>query len=120
MSKSIESTLDALMDITGAKGCSVVDYTSGMVLGSKGGGVDLELASAGNTEVVRAKLKTMESLGIEGSIDDILITLETQIHIIRLCKSHDDIFIYLVLDNSTANLALARRKVVDLEKDMSL
>lgn len=111
----ITSTLAELMNIDGAKGCSIVDYESGMTLGKEGSGVDLDLAGAGNSEVIKAKLKTMESLGIEGEIEDILITLQSQIHIIRPTASHTGLFIYLVLDKK-ANLALARRKVLDVEK----
>ena len=60
---SIQESLSALMSIDGALCAAVVDSGSGMLLGSIGSGVDLELAAAGNTEVVRAKLKTMKSLG---------------------------------------------------------
>ena len=115
---NIQDTLTGMMDISGALGCAVVDYTSGMLLGSKGAGVDLELAAAGNSEVVKAKLKTMKTLGIDGAIDDILITLAEQLHIIRPSSSNEGLFLYLALDKKTANLALARRKILDLETDL--
>lgn len=114
---NIQDTLDGLMTIDGALGCAIVDYTSGMLLGSKGAGVDLELAAAGNSEVVKAKMKTMASLGITGGIEDILITLADQIHIIRPSISNEGLFIYMVLSKS-ANLALARRKVTDMESKL--
>ena len=69
---SIQESLNGLMGIDGAMCAAVVDSGSGMLLGSIGSGVDLELAAAGNTEVVRAKLKTMKSLGLNDKIDDIL------------------------------------------------
>jgi hypothetical protein len=106
------------MEVDGALGCAIVDYTSGMLLGSAGSGVDLEMAAAGNSDVVKAKLKTMSSLGISGGIEDILITLDSQIHIIRPSKTNDGLFIYLVLDKGKSNLALARRKVGDLENNL--
>ena len=74
------------------------------------------MAAAGNTEVVRAKLKTMRSLGLNDTIEDILITLGKQYHIIRPLATKDGIFIYLVLDKARSNLALARRKVLEVEK----
>ena len=112
---NIEDAIKGLMDIDGAMGCAIVDYTSGMLLGSAGGGVDLEMAAAGNSEVVKAKMKTMKSLGITGNIEDILITLDTQLHIIRPSSSNEGLFLYLVLDKKNSNLALARRKTADLE-----
>ena len=115
----ITKSLDQLMQIDNAIGCAIVDYESGMTLGHAGGGVDLELAGAGNSEVVKAKMKTMESLGIKGDIEDILITLEKQLHIIRPTASHEGLFIYLVLDKK-ANLALARRKVEAVESSLEV
>ena len=120
MADNISSTLASLMKINGAMGACIVDYTSGMSLGAVGGGVDLDLAAAGNSEVVEAKMKTMKSLGIEGRIEDILITLDDQFHVIRPTSNHDGLFIYLVLDREVANSALARRSVLALEELLSL
>ncbi len=91
-----------------------------MLLGSIGSGVDLELAAAGNTEVVRAKLKTMKSLNLNDRIDDILITLGKQYHVIRPLQQHEGLFIYLVLDKDRSNLALARRKTQDIEQKLAV
>lgn len=113
---SINESLKQLVEIDGAICAAIVDSGSGMLLGSAGTGVDMELAAAGNTEVVRAKIKTMRSLGVEDTIDDILITLGKQYHIIRPLASKDGVFVYIILDKLKANLALARRKVQDVEK----
>ena len=117
---NLNDSLNELMTMDGAMCAAVVDYNSGMMLGSVGTGVDLELAAAGNTEVLRAKMKTMKALGLNDNIDDILITLGKQYHIIRPSQKLQGIFVYYVLDNSRANLALARRKVADVEGKMSM
>ena len=117
---NINESLQELMTLDGAMGTCIVDYMSGMILGSSGSGVDLELAAAGNSQVVKAKMETMKSLGIAGNINDILITLDEQIHIIRPTIDHDGLFIYLVLDKAKSNLALARRKVQTVEKDLKV
>ena len=117
---NLNDSLNDLMSMDGAMCAAVVDYNSGMMLGSAGTGVDLELAAAGNTEVVRAKMKTMKALGLNDTIDDILITLGKQYHIIRPSAKLAGIFVYYVLDSSRANLALARRKVADVEAKMTM
>ena len=117
---NLNDSLNDLMSLDGAMCAAVVDYNSGMMLGSVGTGVDLELAAAGNTEVVRAKMKTMKALGLNDNIEDILITLGKQYHLIRPSQRLSGIFVYYVLDNSRANLALARRKVADVESKMTM
>ena len=90
---NLNESLQDLMSLDGALCAAVVDYNSGMMLGSIGSGVDLELAAAGNTEVVRAKMKTMKALGLNDAIEDILITLGKQYHIIRFSARKDGVFI---------------------------
>ncbi len=117
---NIKESLAKLLEIDGAIAAAVVDSTSGLLLGKEGSGLDLDLAGAGNTEVVRAKLKTMRSLNLDDKIEDILITLDKQYHIIRPVDSAEGLFIYLVLVKERANLALARRKVLDVETQLSI
>ena len=116
---TIQNSLENLLTADGALCAAVVDSGSGMMLGAIGTGVDLEVAAAGNTEVVRAKLKTMRALGLNDSIEDILITLGKQYHLLRPMAQKEGVFIYYVLDKAKSNLALARRKLQDVEKDMS-
>jgi hypothetical protein len=112
---TVNETLNGLLKTDGALCAALVDSNSGMMLGGVGHGVDLELAAAGNTEVVRSKMKTMRSLGLNDAIEDILITLGKQYHIMRPVQAKTGIFIYLVLDRSKANLAMARRSCQDAE-----
>ncbi|WBU39208.1 hypothetical protein [Homoserinibacter sp. YIM 151385] len=117
---SISESLDSLLALDGAMAAALVDSGSGMLLGGVGSGIDLEVAAAGNTEVVRAKLKTARSLGLTDSIEDILITLSTQFHIIRPHAGNPEVFIYLVLDRPKANLALARIKTKEIDGQLAL
>jgi hypothetical protein len=122
---NIEAALKEAMNIDGALGASLVDWESGMSLGAIGGGkyLDLDVAAAGNTEVIRAKMRTMESLRLDDNIEDILITLTKQYHLIRLLKnsrSEQGLFLYLVLDRGKANLALARHNLKRIEAEISI
>ena len=111
----IETSLKEAMEIVGALGVALVDYDSGMALGTLGGGryLDLEVAAAGNTEVVRAKMRALAALKLDEKIDDILITLTKQYHVIRLLqtRSGGGLFLYLALDREKANLAMARHQL---------
>jgi len=115
---NINEALKKLLEQDGALCAALVDANSGMMLGSAGSGVDLEVAAAGNTEVVRAKLKTMKALGLADSIEDILISLGKQYHIIRPVAAKAGLFIYYVLDRGKSNLAMARRACVDIESQV--
>jgi len=119
----LDVALKEAMNIQGAVGVCLVDYDSGMMLGSEGGSaaLNLEVAAAGNTEVVRAKANTMKALALEEKIEDILITLETQYHLIRLVSSPTGagLFFYLALDRSRANLAMARRQLQNIEQQLT-
>ncbi len=117
---NIQQSLNAAMTIGGAIGVALVDYQSGMCLGTAGGGtLNMELAAAGNTEVVRAKKSVRDKLGLKDKIEDILITLDTQYHLIRMLHSDINVFFYLVLDRSKANLALARMELQKIDKDLN-
>jgi hypothetical protein len=121
---NVTDILKRAMDIDGAVGVALVEYSSGMCLGTAGGGpgLDLEIAAAGNTEVVRAKLRTMDKLGLGTAIEDILITLGTQYHLIRLISgaSGEGLFLYLALNRGQSNLAMARRQLSSLEADLTV
>src|ERR1700721_883300 len=122
---NIETALKEAMTIDGAVGASLVDWDSGMSLGALGGGkyLDLDVAAAGNTEVIRAKMRTMESLRLDDAIEDILITLNKQYHLIRLLKNSRDengLFLSLVLERSKANLALARHSLKRIESELTI
>ena len=118
----IEYALNQAANIKGAFAVAIVDYDSGMTLGSRGGSpeFDLEVAAPGNSDVVRTKLEVMQKLGLRETIEDILITLDTQYHLIRPIRGNPDekLFFYLVLNRAQANLAMARRDLRMIEQQL--
>ena len=116
---SVQQTIDAAYDIEGTIAVALVDWESGMCLGTRGGGAELniEVAAAGNTEVVRAKQRVMKDLGIPGSIQDILITLAEQYHIITPIED-SSMFLYSAISRARGNLAMARMKIGNTTKEL--
>ena len=101
---------DVMNDLPGLVAIAVVDVTSGMALASHSNSpsINPETAVAYNTEVVKQKQKAMSALKLTGeNIEDILITLTTQLHIIQLVNNGTK-FIYLVVNSRDTNLAIAR------------
>ncbi|MBM7052233.1 MULTISPECIES: hypothetical protein [unclassified Rothia (in: high G+C Gram-positive bacteria)] len=119
----LDESIKELLQIEGATGGALVDISSGMALASAGNpGFDLTVAAAGNSNVVRAKLKTMSDLGLDQKIEDVMITLGAQYHLINVLNTTETsgLFVYLVLDRNTANLALARHKLNSIASRISL
>ena len=120
----MDIALKDAMTIDGAIGVALVDHTSGMALGTAGGGKDLDLtvAAAGNTDVVRAKLRAMEMLNLSEKIEDILITLDSQYHLIRplTSRSGKGLFLYVALRRDRSNLAMARHQLKRIEADLDV
>ncbi|AFE07466.1 hypothetical protein COCOR_07324 [Corallococcus coralloides DSM 2259] len=119
---NVKQALEEAMKIEGAFAVCLADANSGMTLGSVGGNAafNVEAAAAGNTEVMRAKLKTMKALGIKDRIEDMLITLGEQYHIIRPLSAREGLFLYIALHRANANLAMARFRMADVEKNIQL
>jgi predicted regulator of Ras-like GTPase activity (Roadblock/LC7/MglB family) len=101
--------LTPLRKLSGFIGACLVDSDSGMLVAKEGGGsLDLEVAAAANTEVVRAKRRAMEELDLDDKIEDILISLGSQYHVIRLVPANEGFFVYSAVDRNNGNLALTR------------
>ena len=119
---NVKQSLDEIMKIDGAIGACLVDFKSGMALGATGGGpnLNIEVAAAGNTEVVRSKLKVMAALGLKDKMEDILISLTGQYHLIRMVGTNQNLFLYVAMKRESANLAMARYKLSEIEGQLAV
>ncbi len=119
--KKMAIDLSGLKEIGGFVAGCLVDTESGLMLASESvGSFDIETAAAANVDVVRAKNKAMQLLGLKDSIEDILITLTTQLHLIRPMEKDPTLFVYVALDRKTANLGLARAQVKKIEQSIKV
>jgi len=99
-------------DVNGVIATAVVDLESGMTLAAKTnrGDFDLAVASAYNSELVKQKMKIMRALNLRSSLEDMLITLSDQFHLLKFLPG-GTAFIYLAADRSGTNLAILRNAV---------
>ncbi|WP_306215696.1 hypothetical protein [Actinoplanes sp. RD1] len=120
----IDTALRDAMSIDGAIGVALVDVSSGLTLGVAGDpDRDMSIAAAGNTDVVRAEVRTLQMIGIEDGIEDILMTLGTEYHLLRPLRSTrggDSLFLYVALVKSRANLGLARHQLRRIEASLDI
>jgi predicted regulator of Ras-like GTPase activity (Roadblock/LC7/MglB family) len=118
--EQIVNTLQEIAaDLPGFIAASLVDLDSGMTLGlySKDASFDLNSASAFNSEMVKQKLKIINVLGLDGELEDMLLSLSDQIHLIRLVNPGT--FLYLAADRKTSNLAIVRNAVVSHSRELA-
>ncbi|BBM87326.1 serine/threonine protein kinase [Candidatus Uabimicrobium amorphum] len=114
-----QNSLQEAMSIEGALAAALVDMSSTKVIGDLGNAnFDVRAAALGNIKVVQAKYEVVQHLELQEQIEDILITLDTQYHLIRTFRKNPNILLYLVLDKSKINLTLARRQLKMIEGEL--
>jgi predicted regulator of Ras-like GTPase activity (Roadblock/LC7/MglB family) len=113
---SLEAVLDTLLSFDGAMCVAVVDSETGMILGKAGSGVDIDLAAAGASVILRARLASIKALGGgDEAIEDVLISLTSQVQIIHPLPRNPSIFTYLIGDKARSSLAMARFKATEAD-----
>lgn len=112
---------DLKKNVPGFIAVSVAEVATGMSYYSLSAlsDFDPELASAFNLEVVKAKMSAIKALNLQGQvIDNIMITLSSQIHIIDV-SDNQDYFIYLAVDSTKANLGMTKSILNKYKKEIA-
>jgi hypothetical protein len=123
----IDKVLSDAMGIPGALSASLIDWTSGLTLGTAGQAphADQETTAADTAEVAQsiARNSTFASTGTrspDSGLEDVIITGDSGYHLMRFVGTAFDsrAFLYVWLDHDKANLAIARRRLGDLVRDL--
>lgn len=109
-----KGVIEKLAATKGVMACAVVDYESGLLLdGFSPVGMDLDVLSVCNTEIVQSEVKAIERLygqdETEVAIEDILVSLHKEYYLLRPMQNVKGVLMFMVLDRKKANLAMARR-----------
>ncbi|MFD4945457.1 hypothetical protein ACFVYE_10280 [Streptomyces sp. NPDC058239] len=123
----IDECLLEVMRLPGARGAAVVDWMSGLALGTIGESPngDHEATAAETAEVARmaaeqpafaptttASSTALPERAVTGAppVEDVIVTTRTGYHILRFVETAFDssVFVHLWLDRAEGNLALAR------------
>lgn len=123
---NIQDSIQSSLAIDGSIGAAIGDWSTGFSLGQSSKDENafptrlLEQAIALNSEVIKSKNRARDGLGIASPIEDILITLKNQYHLIRMCETIENVFFYMVMDRDKANLGLARIKLRQIEQSLQV
>lgn len=107
-------------EIAGLMAISVVEVESGLSHGSLivDSKFDLDAASAYNAEVVKAKIRAKNAMGMDKEkIEIMIIELSSQIHIIQP-TSNEKFIVYMAASKSTSNIGITRKVMLSIAKEV--
>jgi predicted regulator of Ras-like GTPase activity (Roadblock/LC7/MglB family) len=110
-----------MLAIDGLLGCAVVDGTTGLVLAREAREdqpADLDLSAAASAQVLRSHRMSARSMGLVDQIDEVMVSAGPRQQVLRTVSRHPDLFLMALLDKQRANLALARYKLMEIEKNL--
>ncbi len=108
-------------NIPGYIACAISEIKSGICYYSHSSvkTFDPELAASFNLEVVKAKMNAISIMELNMSIDNIMITLDSQIHIIEISPK-SDYFIYLAVDSAKGNLGMTKSLLNKYKQEINI
>jgi|GEM_PF-458966 len=110
-----------MLSIDGLLGCAVVDGTTGLVLARESREdqpADIDLSAAASAQVLRAHKLAARNMGLSEQIDEVMVSAGPRQQVLRTVTRHPDLFLLALLDKHRANLALARYKLMEVEKSL--
>ena len=118
---TLHQTLLTLRDIDGLLGAALVDSETGLCIDWIGASdsFDLEAAAAVHSRMIKLNADQLRPLRIHGPVEELVITVEEQVHFMRPLQSRPSWFVYVVADRAACNAALAKHRMCATAFDLS-
>lgn len=119
--RSVKEKIKTIMDLDGVLAASIVDISTGMPIAQDSkSNVDVESYCAYMVEVVKSHKKFLNKLNIKDKIEDIVINLNNNYHIVTFVLKQDNLFIYVILDKENSNLGMTRIVLGKIEEELNI
>jgi Domain of unknown function (DUF4388) len=116
---SLEEGLRQLLALP-AEAVAVVDQDSGMCLGTAGGLPFFEVVAAMSTEILAVEHQVIQRMAARDQVEDVLLSLGGQYHILRPLSRRLGLCLFLVLDRRRVKLAWARYRIAEIERRLRI
>lgn len=114
----LDEIVSLCLQIEGVIEAAVVDFDRTECLVRDGGG-ETPIDATAYVDLVRAKLETMKEISLPDEIEDILVTLTTRYHLIRVLPVGRPLFLFVSLDRGGGNLALMQYRLRRIEPSLA-
>ena len=116
-----KQALTDMLTLDGLLGCAVVDGTTGLVLARElreDQPVDMDLAAAACAQVLRAHRLAARSMGLSENTEEVMTSAGARQQVLRTVSHYPELFLVVLLDKQRTNLALARFKLMEVERSL--
>ena len=116
-----KQALADMLTLDGLLGCAVVDGTTGLVLARElreDQPVDMDLAAAACAQVLRAHKLAARSMGLSEQTEEVMTSAGARQQVLRTVSRYPELFLVVLLDKQRTNLALARYKLMEVERGL--
>ena len=113
--------LSAMLALDGLLGCAVVDSTTGLVLARETRAdhpVDMDLAAACCSQVLRAHRQAARGMGLPEQIDEVMTSAGPRQQVMRTLSRYPELFLVALLEKHRTNLALVRFHLMEVERGL--
>ena len=113
--------LAEMATLDGMLGCAIVDASNGLILARdmpEEASLDLDIAAAACTQALKAHKVAARNMGITDPVEEVMTSAGARHQVMRQLSHYPDLFLFVLLDRQRTNLALARYKLMEVEREL--